>query len=67
LVPTPLSQAIPRGNWKLLDVAGERSLFDLSSGPAEEQNLSDRRPGLVAALARPLAAWTKRVHLESGI
>jgi arylsulfatase A len=64
LVQTPLSQAIRHGDWKLLDVGSERSLFDLSRDPAEKQNLSDRYPDVVPDLERRLAVWTRQVQAQ---
>ncbi|MBI1895947.1 MAG: sulfatase-like hydrolase/transferase [Acidobacteria bacterium] len=62
LVHTPLSHAIRRGDWKLLDVGSERGLFDLSHDPAEERNLSGRYPRVVADLERRLTVWTRSIN-----
>jgi arylsulfatase A-like enzyme len=65
LVETPPSQAIRRGNWKLLQVGQTRALFDLSSDPGEERNLFDRQPKLVADLQQRMSAWAR--SLKRGI
>lgn len=39
LVKTPLSVAVRRGRWKLIDVGGEEALFDLESDPGEARSL----------------------------
>ncbi len=57
LVKTPLSHAIRRGRWKLLEAGPERMLFDLESDPGESRNLIAEQGGVAKKLAERLQAW----------
>ena len=61
LVKTPLSFAARHGRWKLLDVGGERALFDLDTDPGETHNLLDREPAVTRRLQKGLDAWASRL------
>ena len=47
------------GRWKYIEGAeeGTRELFDLSNDPGEKQNLADRHPERVAAMAARIREW----------
>jgi arylsulfatase A-like enzyme len=51
-------QAIRSGNWKLLRHTDDEpwELYDLASDPFEAKNLADSQPGVVATLAKKIAA-----------
>lgn len=61
LVKTPLSHAIRRGRWKLLEVESEKMLFDLADDPGEQKNLIVSRSAVAAELERRLREWTRRL------
>lgn len=59
--------ALRRGKWKLIIAANrktgepaERFLFDMDNDPAEEHNLHDQQPAVVADLERLLAQCKER-------
>ncbi len=53
-VKTPLSFAIRRGKWKLLQVGTDRWLFDVEADAAESRDLSGANAAVVADLERRL-------------
>jgi len=48
------ARAVRRGNWKLVDIAGELRLFDVGADPAETRDLAPDRPELVQELSSQL-------------
>jgi arylsulfatase A-like enzyme len=50
-------RAVRSGKWKLLVDGNQLMLFDLSVDPGERSDLAARRPELVVALKKLLAAW----------
>lgn len=57
LAPTGRAFAVREGNWKLVEEAGRRYLFDLGRDPREQSNLVGAEPQLAARLAARYAAW----------
>lgn len=51
LVKTPPSRAVRRGNWKYLQVAEARFLFDLQADTGESKDLIASNPGLAREIA----------------
>jgi len=50
------------GNWKIIETVGENpthELYDLSSDPREENDLSEEHPEKVVELRRKLSEWSK--------
>ncbi|NYE23809.1 sulfatase-like hydrolase/transferase [Pigmentiphaga litoralis] len=50
-------QAVREGDWKYLEVDGNRYLFDLSVDERERANLAQRDPARLAAMQAQAAAW----------
>ena len=56
------SSAIREGEFKLIEFfedGGRRELYDLSSDPGEQRDLSGTMPDKAAALSKTLRAWQK--------
>jgi arylsulfatase A-like enzyme len=51
-------QAARRGDWKYLEIAGERFLFDVVADPMERANLKERHPEKFAELEAAFRAWS---------
>ncbi len=58
LAPTGRAFAVREGNWKLVEEAGRRYLFDLGSDPGEQHDLSRSQPHRVARLASRFGSWS---------
>ena len=58
--------AIRDGDWKLIEdyETGRRELFNLRTNPGETNNLAQKEPDQVAALASRLDAWRKAVAAQ---
>ncbi len=50
-------EAVRRGQWKYLKIAGHSFLFDVVADPLERANLKDRYPETFAQLAQAFAEW----------
>ena len=50
-------RAIREGNFKLLRIAGNSFLFDLTKDPLERANLKDTHPEIFARLSQKYDAW----------
>lgn len=61
LVKTPLSHAIRRGRWKLLEVGSEKMLFDLADDPGERRSLIASQRAVAAELENRLQGWKRRL------
>lgn len=59
--------AIREGDWKLIEFYenGRRELFNVKSNPNESNNVSDKHPDRVAALAAKLDAWRKKLDAQN--
>ncbi len=66
-VGTPLSHAIRRGKWKLIDVGGERRLYNVETDPGESRDLSGTQPAVVAGLEKRLERWRRSLSAPSAI
>ena len=55
----PPQAAVRRGNWKLLEVAERKYLFNLGNDPGERMDRSGAEPRIRAELERLLAEWTR--------
>jgi arylsulfatase A-like enzyme len=54
-------KAIRDGNWKYLLTEQGESLFDLSTDPAEKNNLKEKHPEIFTRLKWKYAEWEKTV------
>ena len=52
-------EAVRRGKWKYLHIAGNNFLFDVVADPLERANLKDRNPEKFAELAMAFTEWNK--------
>jgi arylsulfatase A-like enzyme len=52
-------EAVRRGRWKYLKIAGNSFLFDIVADPLERGNLKNREPAIFADLQAAFAAWDK--------
>jgi arylsulfatase A-like enzyme len=50
-------QAVRRGRWKYLQIAGNTFLFDVVADPLERANLKERDPERFAQLSRAFQEW----------
>ena len=58
--PTRDIWSVVHGDWHLIQRGERFELFDLAADPAERENLAQRRPEVVARLARELARHRAR-------
>lgn len=58
------SQAIRRGDWKLVVSGKEQQLFDLAADLYEKNDLAEKHPERVKELADALADWQKDVRKQ---
>ena len=52
-------EAVRRGRWKYLEIAGNTFLFDVIADPLERGNLKEREPEKFAELAMAFTEWNK--------
>lgn len=52
-------EAVRRGKWKYLKIAGNSFLFDIIADPMERGNLKDRQPEKFAELQSAFTEWNK--------
>jgi len=59
LAPTAIAFAVREGNWKMIESAGRRYLFDLGRDWREQDDLSQVEPQVVTRLASHYATWRR--------
>jgi arylsulfatase len=59
LGPTKWNCAVLWGKWRLV---GQKELYDVSSDPAQKENIADRYPGVAATLRAHYEDWWARME-----
>lgn len=54
-------EAVRRGDWKYLNIAGNTFLFNVTADPLERANFKDRKPEKFADLAMAFTEWNKQM------